>query len=164
MIPGGKSEDPSMLEGDVVEGNSWLCLALRDEWVEHAAWTCAGGLLLLLGSNVNCPPDGSWHLEVLVFDVFNDSIAMGAWVGFEIDSLDWILHYDIVEVHVSDACKVTAWWHGADGHSNGVKNMAVSHFDVFSACGDFVVDVGWLDSDGIVVVSDVDVLDEDVGS
>ena len=50
---------PNVLESDVPDGHTGLGVALLDQWVEHAAWAATVGLLLLLRTNVDGPPNGS---------------------------------------------------------------------------------------------------------
>ena len=62
----------SAMANDVSEGNvpyvyEWLCGASRiptGQWVQHASWTTTTWLFLLLGTDINVPPD--WVVD---FDV-----------------------------------------------------------------------------------------------
>lgn len=81
------------------------------ERVEHAAWRVIlwVWLLLLLGPNVDGPPDRVVHLDVVVEDVRD--FATGArkhrfccaWVRLHIYRFKWMVELDVQELNVVDA-------------------------------------------------------------
>lgn len=44
-------------QSNILNGNSRLGVALLDDWVQHATWAIAIGLLLLLGPDIDTPPN-----------------------------------------------------------------------------------------------------------
>lgn len=59
-------------QGDISHVDQWLRGASRistGQWVQHASWTATTWLLLLLGTNINVPPDGVMNLDVGVGNV-----------------------------------------------------------------------------------------------
>jgi len=61
---------------------------------------------------------------------------------------------------------VVVWvaWHGTNCHTNTKSHVTIADCDVLRAVGDLMAHAQRLDSHSIVVVSDVDPLDEDVGA
>jgi len=59
-------------QGDIIDGDEVVRLTRR-KWVQKATWTCittmCGRLLLLLGSDVDRPPDRREYFQVIVQDV-----------------------------------------------------------------------------------------------
>lgn len=62
----------NMLKGNIIDSNKGLGSALSFGIIriQHTARPITIGLFHLLWSDINCPPDGSIHGEVLVQDVF----------------------------------------------------------------------------------------------
>lgn len=94
-------------QGNVMHCDAWLSLTFLDDWVEHAAWTATVWLLLLLRSNVYVPPDGLKDPQVLIKNVFNDTIAIVAWVRLDVDGFEWEVEVDISEGDIADASVVS---------------------------------------------------------
>jgi len=84
-----------------------------DQWEQHATRTyVAVRLVLLLGTNVDSPPEWFVNLNVVVENV--GDFSTGAWehgLGlthfiFDIDALDWVVHLAVEELDVSHAVEV----------------------------------------------------------
>lgn len=76
-----------ILKRNVTEGDSWLSCAgaLLVERIEHAAGTISIWLLHLLRPNIDSPPEGSDHGEVIIVDVFNQTSPLVSGIRFNID-------------------------------------------------------------------------------
>ena len=61
--------DPYIVQCDVVHRDDWLSLASTN-WIGHASWTIVTSwLFLLLGTDVDTPPDWAVYLNIGVEDV-----------------------------------------------------------------------------------------------
>lgn len=65
---------------DVTHGHASLSVAFFDQGVQHAAWAATIWLFLLLGTNVDAPPERIFYFKVVIDDVFNQTIALFTWV------------------------------------------------------------------------------------
>lgn len=151
-------------QSDVLNVNEWLSLA-PSEWIGHAAWTTTIWLLLLLWANVDVPPNWEVNLEVLIEDVF-DFTSSRSWISFDVDSLNWILEGEVLELNSSDAGMGVSWWHRSDGCAQTVLDSNVFGKDVLGASvlSNLRSCVRWLDSDGVVPACNVDSLDGNITS
>ena len=78
-------------QGDVLYGDKSLGLALLEDWVEHATWAVSIGLLLLLRTDVDTPPDRHVYLKIFIKNICYLSVSNVTWVGLDIYSLEWLL-------------------------------------------------------------------------
>lgn len=119
--------------------------------VQHASRPSSSRLLLLLWADVDCPPDGLVHGDVLVEDVFYFAWALIAWVGLHINALERFLENWISECYISDAVVLGVWRHTSDGEPNAQPNRNIFHQHILSAVV-FVSYVRGLGDNNIVVV------------
>ena len=151
-------------ESDVSHIDSWLGLAVLVKWVDHAAWTATIWLLLLLGSNIDGPPDGIIDGKVLVKNVLNAARTVGAWVSLDVDGLQGeVLNY-VSEGNVSYASIVIIRWYRSNGHTNThVCNQVLSK-DIFSTLCDLISLISWLHSDRVIITGNVHIPDNYIAS
>ena len=71
------------------------------ERIQHAPRPHMVGLLLLLGSQVNCPPNRLEHSYVLVDYLVNYPTSTITWISLDVDSLQRFLHNYIPESDIS---------------------------------------------------------------
>ena len=97
---------------------SWLSLAILQDRVEHAAWTSTTWLSHLLRSYVDCKPNWSIHGDILIQDVFNDSISIITWVALDVDTLERKMLHNISECNISNTVVSSVRRNRPDGHTN----------------------------------------------
>ena len=151
-------------ESDISYGDSRFGFAILEDGVKHAAWTTTIGLLLLLGSDINSPPDGVLDGQVLIQDILDDTRSSFTWVSLNIDSLEGVSEDNVSEGNISNASNVIMRRYSTDGHTNSVDHGAVFNSDVFSALCDLIFTIAGLNSNGIIEASDCHISDDDVGS
>lgn len=98
-----------VFEGDILDRNSWLSLAIRIQRVEHATWAFACGLLLLLGTNVDTPPERGIDVHVLEGNILDHSITIVSRIRFNIDGLEWVMEVNSSEGNVLNAIRGIVW-------------------------------------------------------
>jgi hypothetical protein len=148
--------------GDVDSGLSFA-LALWVKGIEHTSRSSPIGLLLLLRAEIYCPPDGLVHGDVLVEDVVDDAIAVGARVRLEVDALEGLLHHCVAEGDIANAVDLGVWRDGADREAHSQPNGNVLNQHVLSAVDvPVAVVVGGLRHDYVIIVLAGDVVDMEV--
>mmetsp|Transcript_40746 Transcript_40746/g.39344 ORF Transcript_40746/g.39344 Transcript_40746/m.39344 type:complete len:268 (-) Transcript_40746:435-1238(-) len=150
-------------QSDVLDGDSWLSLAFS-EGIQHAPWPRAVWLLLLLGTNVDSPPDGIVAFKVLIEDVGNDSFPILSGVRLHIDGFDWQDHLDISEGDIFNAGVARSRRDTSNRHPQAEVHKRVFHQDVLSARSNLVGIVCRFHSHSIIKVSDGNISDENVGA
>jgi hypothetical protein len=61
---------------DIAHGDEWLRRTISiasTQWIDHASWTPTTGLLLLLRTNVDIPPNRIVNFDVSICDIRNFS-------------------------------------------------------------------------------------------
>lgn len=150
--------------------DEWLSLAGNDRVKEAARISIAPRLVLLLRTNVNSPPDGSPHLQVLVDNIGNDASGArrhslgNAWIGLHVDGLEGVIESRVTERHIVDTVVLVAGWDRAHRQANPKPDVEVSHYDIFCTVGVLVVLVTRFDGYGVVIVGNIEALDQDIAS
>lgn len=127
--------DLDVIKCDVFEGYPWLGLtcAFFIEGVEHASWAIAIWFLHLLRADVDGPPNGSIHCEVLIVDVLDQTSPFVSRVGLHVDALQWSDHSYVSEGDVFDAVTITLRRNAAHSHPNTKNNRAIFNQEVSGA-------------------------------
>ena len=137
--------DLHIVESHVLDSDQFIGWAV-DKRVQHASWVVAAvWLMLLLGPNVDTPPERLVNLDVIVEDVRD--FTTRAWqhrlsharVVLDIDALEGVVHLAVQELNVFDAAVVVLWHDCADRETCTVVDVDVSHNDVLRAPGVSIV-------------------------
>lgn len=153
--------DAHIREGDVLEGDEGLGAAgsSRIEWVDHAAGAFAIGLEHLLWADVDGPPDGGYHGDVLVVDGGDQSAANVPWVGLDIYAFKRILHLHIPKRDIPNTPETLRRRHRPNRHANAQPHRNILHQKVLRT---IAVDVGFaagFGDDDIIPILDGEVVD-----
>ena len=105
------------------------------------------------------------NLDLLVKNV-SDLARSTTWIGLDVDSLKWILEVNISEGDPSNTSMTVSGRNRADGHTNTKHHISVSNEDILRATilGHFISIVAWLDGNSIVIVSDIHILNQHIGT
>jgi len=114
-----------------------------------------------LGTNVDIPPNGEVEDHLLVKDVLDFTSSLTG-VGLNIDRFDRVVRNNVSEGNVSDASIVGARRNGTNSHTNTKDNFGVLNENILSAIGNLIVAVTGLDSNSIIEVGDLNIVDMDV--
>jgi hypothetical protein len=151
-----------VLHCDVAHGHSGFRFTdSLAEGVEHATGTVAVGFLHLLRTDVDAPPDGPVHCEVLEVEVFDYAGALVAGVGLHVDALDGPDHVPVAGRDVADAVAAGRGRQATDGHSDAELDSHVLDQHFFSAAKGVVERLG---DDHIIEVLDSQIVDMEAGA
>lgn len=109
-----------ILESNISNVYSRLCLtsAFGIERVKHAARTSFIWLFLLLRAQIDRPPDGLVHSNVLVKNSIDNAISVVARIRLEIDTFERSLHNCISESNISNTVDFWVWRDSAYSESH----------------------------------------------
>ena len=86
-------------------------------------------LVLLLGRNPDRPPQRRLGEDILVGNQIDNSGSvrrrMRAWIGLDVDRLDWVIEVDALERNVANTVHRSVWRNGAYRSSNAVGDVDV---------------------------------------
>lgn len=102
--------------------------------VKHATWPGTVRLFLLLGTDVDAPPDWHPNLKVLVKNVFNGAssswcvnsqllIFAICWICLDIDGLEWLVHFNVGKSDVANAIPVGTRRHRPNRHAHSIHRL-----------------------------------------
>lgn len=116
----------------VLESHPWLCRAgaLFVEGIQHASGPVSVGFLHLLRADVDGPPNGSVHREVLVVNVLDEPSSLISRIGLHVNSLQRPDHPHVSEGDIPDAVAVALRRHAANSHANPQHNRAILNKEV----------------------------------
>lgn len=158
----------NVVQSDILDGDKLV----RGAWCERIKQASGvvrrAGLVLLLRSNIDCPPDGVVDLEVVIEDVRDFTAGAGkhriglAWVILNIDSLERMVTLDVEELDIAHAAIICMGDNRADSHTNTEPYVTVANYDVLRALGILVSRIQGFDGDGVIIVGDVNALNQNV--
>ena len=131
----------NVVQSDILDGNQLVRGAWRERVKQASGVVGRAGLVLLLRSNIDCPPDGIVDLEVVIEDVRDFTARAGehriglAWVVLNIDRLEGMVTLDVEELDVTHATIICMRDNRADSHTDTEPNVTVANNDVLRALG-----------------------------
>lgn len=157
-------------QGDVVYIDQRLSGAISSKRIEHTSGTTTIGFFLLLRTDVDRPPDRVVNLQVLVVNVGDFAAGAGkhgrgsSRVSLDVDGLEGVVELVITEGNIVHTVVGIIGRDASDGHSNSKPDIAVSDNHILCALRNLVVAIARFDSDGIIIISDVESLNENVAA
>lgn len=158
-----------IVELDVLDGNHGDCGTVVQGIQKTSRVSFMMRLVLLLRSNIDCPPDWSVNLNVVVDDVgdltswsLTSVIGNIGGIALHIDSLEWMVESVGVKSNIADARVFLASRDRADSHSDAEPHGAITDQDVLRAGSIRAITVKRLDSDSIIVACNVQSLDHSI--
>ena len=158
----------NVVQSDILDGNQLV----RGAWCERVKQASGvvrrAGLVLLLRSNIDCPPDGIVDLEVVIEDVRDFTARAGehriglAWIVLNIDRLERMVTLDVEELDVTHATIICMRDNRADSHTDTEPNVTVANNDVLRALGVDVLGIQGFDGDSVIIVGDVNALNQNI--
>jgi hypothetical protein len=153
-----------ILYGNIPDCDSCLSVAFFYPRIKHAAWSTSIGLLLLLCTDVDTPPERISHLNPIIYNVFYQSVSVGARVRLNIHGLVRVVECNISEGNISNAVMLCVRRHCPYSHTYAIVNENIFDSDILSALSIFIALMSWLDSDSIIVACYSDIPDDNIGT
>jgi len=94
-----------------VDSGLGLASSPRIKRIEHTTRASSVGLLLLLRTKVDCPPNRLMHRYVFVKDILNDSGTIIARICLNVYTFEWFLKKRVSEGDISDTVYLRSWRH-----------------------------------------------------
>jgi len=147
-------------QNNIVHIDERLSLATTKR-VEHAAGASTTRLFLLLGTNVDIPPDGEVDNHVFVKNVL-DLTRSATWVSLNVDRFDGVVGFNVSESDISNTSVGAAGRDRTNSHTNTEDSYDVFNEVILCTSCNLVVSVTGLDSDGVVKTGDLNIVDVNV--
>jgi len=85
-----------------------------------------------------------------------------SWIWFNIDTFNWVIHFNVSESNVSHALMIGAWSNRSQGHTNGESRLDIFSEDVFGTFANRIALITWFWNNSIIEVSDLQSSEGDV--